>query len=75
MQASMIILLSIFFIAATVRGSDDWSFLVIADWHGAENFAKKRNKAASYDAYIAILSHIKDNYGGELVILPGDTNT
>lgn len=62
-------------IASLVSGSDDWSFLVIADWHGAEGFAIHRDNNEAYQASIEVLSHIKDNYGGELVIIPGDTNT
>ena len=77
MQTSNIILflLTISSIASFVSGSDDWSFLVIADWHGAEGFSIHRDRSPGYDAALKVLSHIKVNYGGELVMLPGDSNT
>lgn len=64
---------------------ESWSFIVLADWHGAESFATKpviddedgqseEDANEAYHASVDILSHIKDNYGGDLVLLPGDTN-
>lgn len=70
----ILLLITISSIAKTARGSDDWSFLVIADWHGAEFFAIHRDRSKGYEAAVKVLSHIKDNYGGELVLLPGDSN-
>jgi hypothetical protein len=58
---------------------DPWSFLVLADWHGGESFAPNPvNDTYSnniyYDQQLETLKRIKTNYGGELVVLPGDTN-
>ena len=57
----------------------EWSFIVLADWHGAESFAPNPvNDTFSNNTYynetLEVLKHIKTTYGGELVIFPGDTN-
>lgn len=59
---------------ALVSAFEDWSFIVLADWHGAEGFATLGNRSTEYNVSIQVLSHIKDNYGGDLVFMPGDTN-
>ncbi len=58
---------------------DTWSFIVLADWHGAESFAKSPvndtySNNTFYNETLDVLRHINTNYGGELVIFPGDTN-
>jgi len=60
---------------------DPWSFLVLADWHGAESFALKPVTDDNYNTHTnpkyeiikPILQHIKNTYGGELIVMPGDT--
>lgn len=64
----------------TVAAEDVWSFIVLADWHGAESFASNPvndtfSNNTSYNDMLVVLSHINQTYGGDLVILPGDTNT
>lgn len=65
-----------------VKGFEEeepWRFITIADWHGAESFvlnpvldeASLQKDARKYNT----LKAIKQNYGGELVLLPGDSNT
>ena len=65
----------------TAAADDPFSFIVLADWHGAESFAAhpvtRKNDddgTQGYHAAIEVLSHINENYGGDLVLLPGDTN-
>ncbi len=57
--------------------TDIWSMIVIADFHGAETFSynpdPSRNQ--SYENYNSTLSYIHQTYGGEVVLLPGDSNT
>jgi hypothetical protein len=57
------------------RQEDDFSFIVLADWHGAESFAKKGDAAKGYQEHLKSIKHIRETYGGELVMLPGDSNT
>ncbi len=65
-----------------------WSFVVFADWHGAEQFAVypltgnvtdtssfiTTENYDGYPNYLRVLKHIYDIYGGDLAILPGDSN-
>lgn len=53
---------------------DPWKFIVLADWHGAENFAVKPNREddLSYTSAREVLKSINTTYGGDLVILPGE---
>ena len=64
----------------TVLGQDDpWSYIVLADWHGTELFSLLSNSVAEKEeTYVAsrkVFKDIKDKYGGDLVILPGDTQS
>ena len=64
---------------ANASAEDSWSFIVLADWHGAESYAVNPvNDTFSNNTYyndtLEVLKHINQNYGGDLVILPGDTN-
>ncbi len=57
---------------------DPWSMIVIADFHGAETFSyiadpEKDDKV--YQSHETTLSYIHETYGGEVVLLPGDTLT
>ena len=58
-----------------IRSQDSWSFIVLADWHGAETFATKPgNTSKAWKNSLQTIKHIKENYGGDLVMLPGDSN-
>ena len=58
---------------------DPWSFLVLADWHGAETFSYKLGDDLAMDenyfVALKIFQDIREAHGGDLVILPGDTQT
>lgn len=59
--------------------TDSWSFLVFADWHGAESFAtnpvdETRRNNTYYDETLLVLQNISSTYQGELIVLPGDSN-
>lgn len=60
-----------------VASYDPWSIVVVADFHGAESFSRKTNLEKNYDyqTYLSTLSHMHETYGGEIMLLPGDTNS
>jgi len=52
-----------------------WKFLVMSDWHGAEPYSYKPGKSgSSFRLQKDALEHIRNLYGGDLVLIPGDTN-
>lgn len=57
-----------------------WDFLVMTDWHGAESyshnpvFGEPSEDDGMFITHRSYLRDIYDQYGGDLVILPGDTN-
>lgn len=54
-----------------------WRFISVADWHLAEKYIMgERHKEfeGAVDENIATLKWMKSNYGGDLMILPGDSN-
>ena len=55
-----------------------WRFLLLADWHQAEKYIKLRNNPARLkplvDEDIATIRMLNQNYGGELIVMPGDCN-
>jgi len=67
--------LSLFFGVSQSADADEWSFIVLADWHGAERFAIFPGEITTnwYDNLDQI-KNLKQTYGGDLIILPGDTN-
>jgi hypothetical protein len=51
-----------------------WRFLVLSDWHNAEKYIfGKRPKDEVND--IQVISYLKQNFGGELILASGDTNS
>jgi hypothetical protein len=51
-----------------------WRFIVLADWHGAEGFARDTSKNTdNYKEKLNAFTFLKQNYGGEVMVLPGDT--
>ncbi len=70
------------FLASEVRtclGEDPWSFIVLADPHSFEQFAYTTASdelyQEQYTANVIAIKHIKDTYGGDFVMIPGDTNS
>ena len=56
---------------------DPWSFVVLADWHGAESFATKPDASQS-ESYIAareIFRKMMASHKPDMILLPGDTQT
>ena len=55
-----------------------WRFISLADTHFAEKFVLGYNENWFVDAVdrdLATLKFLKRNFGGELIIFPGDTNS
>ena len=67
-------------VVAVLAQDDPWSYIVLADWHGAEHYSVIKEDSViendkTYTNPLAIFKHIKDTYGGDLIILPGDIQT
>jgi hypothetical protein len=60
--------------------SSSWKFLVMTDWHGAEWYSHKpmpgddKFSNEIFDIQTNALVNIRELYGGDLILLPGDTN-
>ena len=59
---------------STVRAEQPWRFLTLADWHIAEVYVHPDQYREETEEILASLKMLKANYGGELVMLPGDSN-
>jgi uncharacterized protein YneR len=53
--------------------SSSWKFIVMSDLHSFERYAPYPDDYVLYNRQESVLSKIHDNYGGDLIILPGDT--
>ncbi len=56
------------------RAEDPWRFLTLADWHLAEIYVQPDRYPEGIATVADGLRMLKANYGGELVMLPGDSN-
>jgi len=73
--SSIVYLLSISAFLYTVTAEEEqWSFIVLADWHSAEALAVNPHNETVNDMLYDQIHHVKNTYGGELVVLPGDSN-
>jgi hypothetical protein len=67
--------LASFMVLAETAEDEEWSYIVMADWHFAEQYARKPGRQAKlYDPSLKSLKTMRDISGSELVIMPGDTN-
>jgi len=58
---------------------ESWRFITLADWHGGEGFVKSpgmnlENGPVEKKMKLETLQYLKKTFGGELVMLPGDSN-
>ncbi|MEX0321760.1 MAG: LamG-like jellyroll fold domain-containing protein [Puniceicoccaceae bacterium] len=74
MKSSLSFLLAV--VPLFANAEEAWRFINLADWHNAEKyvFADISNSQA-VQSDITKLSAIKKSYGGELVVIPGDSNS
>jgi len=59
---------------STAHAEEPWRFLALADWHIAEVYVHPDQYREETEEILASLKMLKANYGGELVMLPGDNN-
>ena len=59
-------------IQSTVRAEEPWRFINLADWHAAEIYVQPNIFPGMAEQNLASLKMLKDNYGGELIMMPGD---
>ncbi len=57
---------------SSVRAEEPWRFITLADWHLAELYVQPNRFSGGLEQNVAGLKMLKENYGGELVMLPGD---
>ena len=70
-------LLAILATSAFVCAEDEssWKFMVMSDMHAFERYAPYPDKSDLSNRQESVLSNIKNTYGGDLIILPGDTQS
>jgi hypothetical protein len=61
-------------VQGTARADEPWRFLTLADWHIAEVYVHPNRYPEMEEEISASLRMLKANYGGEFVMLPGDSN-
>ena len=54
--------------------TNSWRFIVLSDWHSAEKYVFNKNEAL-VNQDIKTVEYLHHNYGGEFVMIPGDTNS
>ena len=68
------IITALLLILNVARAEEPWRFLTLADWHLAEIYVQPDKYAEGIATVADGLKMLKANYGGELVMLPGDSN-
>ncbi|MHC4680983.1 MAG: hypothetical protein ACYTEK_20065 [Planctomycetota bacterium] len=58
----------------TAHAEEPWRFITLVDWHIAEIFVQPNRYPEAAKEAMGGLKMLKANYGGELVMLPGDSN-
>jgi len=65
-------------LALAGQAEEPWRFLTLADWHWAEKYIftgePSTAVAAAIAEDVAAVKMLKQNYGGDLILLPGDSN-
>ena len=72
MIAPVSVLLLAFYFASVQASTPPWSFIVIADWHGVEPFARDDTPEEFYLQRKWQLQRIKSEFEGDFVALVGD---
>ena len=68
------IITALLLIQNVARAEEPWRFLTLADWHLAEIYVQPDKYPGGIATVADGLKMLKENYGGELVMLPGDSN-
>jgi len=59
---------------STAHAEEPWRFITLADWHIGEIYVQPNRYPGAAKEAMGGLKMLKANYGGELVMLPGDSN-
>jgi hypothetical protein len=68
------VIAAILLLQNTARAEEPWRFITLADWHLAELYVQPNRFPGGVEQNVAGLKMLKAQYGGELVMLPGDSN-
>jgi hypothetical protein len=75
-QTMVLLLLAIF--AGSAHAEEPWRFITLADWHSAEKYVRQKDNpnwlSGAIQRDIDAVKMIKSRYGGDLMLLPGDSN-
>ena len=78
MKLKTILAVSSMLITQISHAEKPWRFILLADWHSAEKYTQSQNDPdwlqAAVDEDVANVKMLKENYGGELILMPGDSN-
>jgi len=66
------IITAVLLMQSTVRAEEPWRFINLADWHGAEVYVQPDLFPGMEEQLLAGLKMLNENYGGELILMPGD---
>ena len=66
------IITAVLLMQSTVRAEEPWRFINLADWHGAEVYVQPDLFPGMEEQLLAGLKMLNVNYGGELILMPGD---
>ena len=79
MKAKTLLALSSLLLANLTVAGEPWRFLLLADWHAGEKYVlTERNPewlAKEVAEDLATVKMLKADYGGELILMPGDAVT
>ena len=74
MKTLTTVIAALLLIQSTARAEEPWRFITLADWHLAELYVQPSRFPGGMEQNVAGLKMLKAQYGGELVMLPGDSN-
>lgn len=67
-------------LASSIQAGEAWRFLVLSDWHSAEKYVQQNQQtppdwlAPAIEEDVAAVKMMKEKFGGDLIMLPGDSN-
>jgi len=74
--SSIVLLLHLSVFLFSVNAEEEQqSFMVLADWHNAEPFARNPDNKTVWNTLYYQIHYVNQTYSGDLVLLPGDSTT
>ena len=70
----LLLCLSAFLFSVNAEGKQ-WSFIVLADWHNTEHFARNLDNKTVWNTFYDQIHYVNQTYSGDLVLLPSDSTT